>query len=81
MSENQQIGKLAVDPTNENRVFAAVLGHPYAASKERGVYRTLDGGKTWTQVFFIDENTAAMQVEIDPANPQIVFADQSCNRN
>ena len=75
VSENQQIGKLAVDPTNENRVFAAVLGHPYAASKERGVYRTLDGGKTWTQVFFIDENTGAIQVEIDPANPQIIFAD------
>src|SRR5216110_3543348 len=53
VSKNQQIGKLAIDPTNENRVFAAVLGHPYAASKERGVYRTLDGGKTWTQVFFI----------------------------
>lgn len=75
ISENQQIGKLAIDPTNENRVFAAVLGHPYAASKERGVYRTLDGGKTWKQVFFIDENTGSIQVEIDPMNPQIVFAD------
>ncbi len=75
VSENQQIGKLAIDPTNENRVLVAVMGHPYAGSKERGVYRTLDGGKTWKQVFFIDENTGAIQVEIDPANPQIVFAD------
>src|SRR5690348_15687838 len=47
LKEGQQVGGLAIDPKNENRVFAAVLGHPYGPNKERGVYRTLDGGKTW----------------------------------
>lgn len=75
LKEAQQIGGLAIDPTNENRVFAAALGHPYGPNKERGVYRTLDGGKTWQQVFYIDENTGAIQVSIDPSNPQIVYAD------
>jgi photosystem II stability/assembly factor-like uncharacterized protein len=71
----QQIGGLAVDLKNENRVFAAVLGHPYAANTDRGVYRTTDGGKTWQKVFYIDENTGAIQVTIDPSNPDVVYAD------
>jgi photosystem II stability/assembly factor-like uncharacterized protein len=50
LKEGQQVGGLAIDPTNENRVFAAVLGHPYGPNKERGVYRTTNGGKTWEQV-------------------------------
>ncbi|MFM9911234.1 MAG: WD40/YVTN/BNR-like repeat-containing protein [Chitinophagaceae bacterium] len=75
LKEAQQIGGLAIDPTNENRVFAAALGHPYGANKERGIYRTLDGGKNWEKVLFIDENTGAIQVAIDPKNSNIVYAD------
>ena len=71
----QQIGGLAIDPKNENRVFAAVLGHPYGPNKERGVYRTLDGGKSWKQVLYKDENTGAVQVTIDPINSNIIYAD------
>jgi photosystem II stability/assembly factor-like uncharacterized protein len=75
IKDGQQIGGLAIDPTDENRVFAAVLGHPYGANTERGVFRTLNGGKTWEKVFYIDENTGAVQVAIDPKNPQIIYAD------
>ena len=71
----QQIGGLAIDPTNENRLFVAALGHPYGANEERGVYRTIDGGKTWERVLYKDENTGAVQVAIDPNNPAIVYAD------
>ena len=71
----QQIGGLAVDPQNENRVFVAALGHPYGPNSERGVYRTTDGGKTWEKVLYKDENTGAAQVVIDPKNPNIVYAD------
>ncbi len=74
LKDGQQIGGLAIDPTNENRVFAAVLGHPYGANVERGVFRTLNGGKTWEKVFYVDENTGAVQVTLDPKNPQIVYA-------
>ncbi len=75
LREGQQIGGLAIDPTNENRVFAAVLGHPYGPNTERGVYRSTDGGTTWERVLYKDENTGAIQVTIDPKNPSIVYAD------
>lgn len=75
LKDGQQIGGLAIDPTNENRVFAAVLGHPYGPNTERGVYRTTDGGKNWERVLYKDENTGAIQVTIDPKNPNIIFAD------
>ena len=75
LAEGQQIGGLAIDPTNENKVFAAVLGHPYGPNPERGVYRSTDGGKTWEKVLYKDENTGAVQVTIDPVNTNIVYAD------
>ena len=50
-------------------VFAAVLGHPYGPSEERGIYRSTDGGQTWQKVISKDENTGGSDVEIDPANP------------
>ncbi|MEY3738293.1 MAG: hypothetical protein RL544_1071, partial [Bacteroidota bacterium] len=74
LHDAQQIGGISVDPTNENRIFVAALGHPYGPNKERGVYRSVDGGKTLEQVLYIDENTGAVQVTIDPNNTQIVFA-------
>ncbi len=75
LADGYQIGGLAIDPKNENRVFAAVLGHPYGPNTERGFYRTTDGGTTWGKVFYMDENTGAIQVAIDPSNSNIVYAD------
>ena len=74
LNDVQQIGGLAIDQTNENRVFVAALGHPYGPNTQRGVFRTMDGGITWEKVLYKDENTGAVQVTIDPNNPQIVFA-------
>ena len=71
----QQIGGIGVDPKNENRIFVAALGHPYGPNKERGVYRSLDGGKTLEQVLYLNENSGAIQVTIDPNNSNIVYAD------
>ncbi|HTA81749.1 MAG TPA: glycoside hydrolase [Bacteroidia bacterium] len=81
LTDGQQIGGLAVDPKDENKVFVAVLGHPYGANAERGVYRTTDGGKNWEKILFVDENTGAVQVTIDPANTKIVYADMWMARN
>jgi photosystem II stability/assembly factor-like uncharacterized protein len=80
LEDIQQIGGLAIDPKNEDRVFMAALGHPYGPNKERGVYRTTDGGKTWTKVLYIDENTGAIQVTIDPNNSNIIYADMWAGR-
>jgi len=74
LRDGQQIAQLAVDPKDANRVFAAVIGHPYGPNNERGIYRSTDGGQTWTQVLFKDENTGGMDVVLDPANGQTVFA-------
>ena len=75
LKDAQQIGGMAIDPANENRLFVAALGHPYGPNIERGVYRTLDGGKTWEKVLYKDENTGAIQVTIDPKNSNIIYAD------
>ncbi|HLW86245.1 MAG TPA: hypothetical protein VKR60_13590 [Candidatus Sulfotelmatobacter sp.] len=74
LRDGQQIPALAVDPRDPNRVFAAVLGHPYGPSEERGIYRSTDGGQTWQKVISKDENTGGSDVEIDPSNPDVVYA-------
>src|SRR5215211_483412 len=65
LRDGQQIASIAVDPKDENRLFVAVLGHPYGPNEERGIYRSLDGGRTFQKVLYIDENTGAFQVEFD----------------
>jgi photosystem II stability/assembly factor-like uncharacterized protein len=74
LADGQQIPELAVDPGDPNRVFAAVLGHPYGPNAERGIYRSLDGGASWERVLYRDENTGGSAVAIDPAEPQTVYA-------
>jgi photosystem II stability/assembly factor-like uncharacterized protein len=69
-----QIPALAVDPRDPNRVFAAVLGHPYGPNEERGLFRSTDGGQTWQKAIYKDENTGASDVEIDPSNPDVIYA-------
>jgi photosystem II stability/assembly factor-like uncharacterized protein len=75
LKDVQQIGRLVVHPANPDIVFVAGLGHPYGASEERGVFRTQDGGRSWEKVLYINHNTGAIQVEIDPSNPQVLYAD------
>jgi photosystem II stability/assembly factor-like uncharacterized protein len=75
LKDAMQIGGIAVDPKNANKVFVAALGHPYGPNAERGIFRTTNGGKTWERVLYKDENTGAIQVSIDPQNPNNVYAD------
>jgi len=74
LGDVQQVGRIIVHPTDPSIVFVAGLGHPYGPNGERGVFRTLDGGRTWEQTLYVDENTGAIQVELDPTRPEIVFA-------
>ena len=69
-----RIGRIVIHPTNPDVVYAASLGHGYTPQPERGVYRTTDGGETWEQVLFVDENTGASDIVMDPNNPRILFA-------
>lgn len=74
LNESGHISKIAVDATDPNRVFAAVLGDAYKASGARGIYRTLDGGKTWQRVLYTDDRTGGSSVVIDPADRNHILA-------
>lgn len=74
LRESQMIAMVDVDPKNPDRLFVAVLGHPYGPNPERGVFRSLDGGKSFQKVLYKDEYTSANDVRIDPSNPNIVYA-------
>ena len=74
LRDGQQIPAFAVDPHNPDRLFAAVLGHPYGASPERGIFRSTDGGVTWQKVLYKDETTGGSDIEIDPSNPDVIYA-------
>ncbi len=74
LGDGQQIGSIIIDPHDPNRIFVAVLGHPYGPNEERGIYRSTDGGKTFEKVLYKDENTGAIALSFDPSNAQIVYA-------
>ncbi|MEI2755005.1 MAG: hypothetical protein V9F46_00985 [Chitinophagaceae bacterium] len=74
LPESHHIGKIQLHPTNPNIAWVAVLGHLYSANKERGIYKTTDGGHTWKQTLFIDDNTCAVDIDINPSNPQEIYA-------
>jgi photosystem II stability/assembly factor-like uncharacterized protein len=69
-----RIARLVVDPRDPEVVLACALGYAYGPQPERGVFRTVDGGKTWTKVLFVDENTGCSDLVMDPNNPRILFA-------
>jgi photosystem II stability/assembly factor-like uncharacterized protein len=75
LRDGQQIGAILVDPRDPNRLFVAVLGHPYGPNAERGVFRSADGGETFQKVLYKDENTGAVALAFDPTNPQTIYGD------
>jgi photosystem II stability/assembly factor-like uncharacterized protein len=74
LSDAQQFTAIVVDPKNPDRVFVSVEGHPYGPNPVRGVFRSVDGGKTFEKVLYKDENTGAADVVMDPNDPQVLFA-------
>jgi len=69
-----RIGRIIVDPQNPDVVYVAALGHCYGPQPERGVFRTTNGGRTWDRVLFVDEQTGAVDLAIDPSDPKTLFA-------
>src|SRR6185503_16832706 len=74
LRDAQQIAALAVDPRNPDRLLVSVAGHPYGPNEERGVFLSIDGGKNFAKTLSKDENIGAADVQIDPSNPEIVYA-------
>ncbi|MFH1762610.1 MAG: hypothetical protein ABIF09_00335, partial [Gemmatimonadota bacterium] len=74
LRDTHHIGKVIIHPTNPDVVFVAALGHFWTPNEERGVFRTLDGGESWVRVLFVSDHTGAVDLVMDPSNPQILYA-------
>jgi photosystem II stability/assembly factor-like uncharacterized protein len=74
LKSSEHIGGIIIHPTNENIVWVAAYGPVWSGGGERGVYKTIDGGKTWERTLFISENTGVSDIAIDPTNPDILYA-------
>ena len=74
LEKTARIARVVIHPENDNIVYAAALGHTYGPQKDRGIYRTTDGGKSWKQVLFVDDNTGGIDIALDPNNPDFLIA-------
>ena len=74
LEKTQAIARVRIDPSNPDLVYVAALGNPYGPNPDRGIYRSKDGGKTWERVLFRDEKTGAIDLAMDPRNPNVLYA-------
>jgi photosystem II stability/assembly factor-like uncharacterized protein len=74
LRDTGQISTVRVDPASPDIVYVAALGNPFAPNKERGIFKSTDGGKTWKNVLFVADNVGAADLEIQPGNPKVLFA-------
>ncbi|SPE34078.1 Glycosyl hydrolase (fragment) [Candidatus Sulfopaludibacter sp. SbA3] len=74
LDETRHVGKIVIHPTDPNTVYVAAVGHLWGSNAERGVYKTTDGGMTWSKVLYKDENTGAIDLAMDPKDPNVIFA-------
>ncbi len=74
LKDSEHISDIIIHPKNGNTVYVGAQGHLWNANAERGVFKTTDGGKTWNKILYIDENTGCADLEMDPANPEIIYA-------
>jgi len=74
LKEGQYIPRIRIHPGNPDLIYATVLGHLFEPNRERGIYRSADGGKTWEKVLYISKNAGACDLILDPENPRIIYA-------
>ena len=74
LDDSGRIGRIIIHPNNPDIAYVAALGHGYTPQKDRGIWKTMDGGETWNHVLFVDEKTGASDIEMNPANPRILYA-------
>ncbi len=74
LRDSRHIGRIALHPANADIVFVAALGHLWGPNRERGLFKTVDGGSTWKNVLFVDNDTGAVDVAIEPGNSKVMYA-------
>src|SRR5213593_1832815 len=74
LGDSRAIGRIVIHPTNPDIVYVAALGHLWGPNRDRGVYQTTDGGKTWRKILFVDDTTGFVDLAMDPSNPAVLYA-------
>jgi len=74
LDSTERIGKILINPQKPDIVYVAALGHLWNANPQRGVYKTIDGGKTWQKILYVDENTGCSDLAMDPQEPDVIYA-------
>jgi photosystem II stability/assembly factor-like uncharacterized protein len=74
LADTRHIGKIVIHPADPNTVYVAAVGHLWGSNPDRGVFKTTDGGKTWKKILYKDENTGAIDLVMDPRNPDVLYA-------
>ena len=74
LADSHHIGKILINPNNPDEVVVGITGHLYTPNKERGVYKTTDGGKTWSQTLFVDDMSGIIDMQFSPNNFNVIFA-------
>lgn len=74
LSDSHHIGRIIINKNNPNEVVIGVIGHLYSKNKQRGIYKTTDGGKTWKNTLFIDDMTGIIDISVSPKNPKVMYA-------
>ena len=74
LKETQYIGRIRLHPTNPDIVYVAALGHVFGPNPERGIYKSTDGGSTWNRIHFVNDSTGAIDLVMDPKNPNVLYA-------
>ena len=74
LRDTRHIGRIVVHPTDPDRIYVAALGHAWGPSRQRGIFRSTDGGKTWTNVLFKSPRAGSHDIAIDPSNPNVLYA-------
>src|SRR5438874_3326836 len=74
LKETRHIGRIVMHPSNPDIVYVAAVGHLWGSNAERGVFKTIDGGRSWQKVLFVDEHTGATDLVMDPADPDTLYA-------
>ena len=74
LDQTMAIGRIRVHPSNPDIAYVAALGNPYGPNPERGIFKTIDGGKTWDKVLFRDDRTGAVDLTMDLKNPDVLYA-------
>src|SRR5262245_18115144 len=74
LRDSKHIARIALPPTNPDVVIVAALGQLWGSNRERGLFKSIDGGRTWRNVLFVDNDTGVVDVAIDPSDPKVMYA-------